>query len=85
MTSLLIRNLDPEAKKRLRIQAAEHGRSMEEEARILILEGTRARTRQLPEKAESLGAAIRAIIEPLGGVHLDIPPRGPGRDPPTFD
>ena len=36
MASLTIRNLDDAAKERLRIRAAQNGRSMEEEARILL-------------------------------------------------
>lgn len=41
--------------------------------------------RDNPEHAHDLAAAIRARIEPLGGVDLEIPPRGPMREPPTFD
>ena len=33
MASMTIRNLDDSLKKRLRVRAAEHGKSMEEEAR----------------------------------------------------
>lgn len=29
-------------------------------------------------------AAIREIFEPLGGVELELPTRGPGREPPDF-
>ncbi|MGF1671617.1 MAG: plasmid stabilization protein, partial [Balneolaceae bacterium] len=36
MASITIRNLDKQTKSRLRIQAAVHGRSMEEEARIIL-------------------------------------------------
>jgi plasmid stability protein len=36
MASLLIRNLDAETKTRLRIRAAENGRSLEEEARLTL-------------------------------------------------
>src|SRR4051812_29776964 len=39
MTSLLIRKVDEAAKKRLRLQAARNGRSMEEEARQILLAG----------------------------------------------
>jgi antitoxin FitA len=28
---------------------------------------------------------IRALVEPLGGIDLELPPREPTRDPPTFD
>ncbi len=36
MASITIRNLDEATKSRLRIRAARHGRSMEEEARVLL-------------------------------------------------
>lgn len=50
---------------------------MEQEAReILQAELTKA---QDPPK--DIVKAIREIFEPLGGVDLKIPPRGPIRDP----
>ena len=36
MASIAIHNLDDDIKKRLRVRAAEHGRSMEEEAREIL-------------------------------------------------
>ena len=36
MASITIRNLDDGIKRRLRVRAAEHGRSMEEEAREIL-------------------------------------------------
>lgn len=36
MASMTIRNLDDDIKQRLRVQAAEHGRSMEEEALAIL-------------------------------------------------
>lgn len=36
MASITIRNLDEEVKSRVRVQAAEHHRSMEEEARLIL-------------------------------------------------
>ena len=36
MASITIRNLDDNIKQRLRVQAAEHGHSMEEEARAIL-------------------------------------------------
>lgn len=68
MATLTIRNLDDDIKRRLRIEAAEHGRSMEEQARVMLAEALRK-----PERKQSLGSAIREIFEPLGGV--DLPPR----------
>ena len=80
MASITIRNLEDEVKRRLRVRAAEHGRSMEEEAREIL--------RQVvgqEKPAHNLAAAIRARVEPLGGVELDLPRREPMREPPAFD
>ena len=80
MASITIRNLDDEVKRRLRVRAAEHGRSMKEEAREIL--------RQVvgqEKPAHNLAAAIRARVAPLGGVELDLPPREPMREPPEFD
>jgi plasmid stability protein len=79
MASITIRNLDDGIKHQLRVRAAEHGRSMEEEAREILREvmGT-------SKPPANLAATIRARIAPLGGVDLDIPPREPMREPPSF-
>ena len=79
MASMTIRNLDDDIKQRLRVQAAEHGHSMEEEARAIL----RAALTE-PVSPTNLARAIRARFAPLGGVELDIPPREPMRDPPQF-
>ena len=80
MASITVRNLDGALKQRLRIRAAEHGRSIEEEAREIL-------RRAVGEAAppSNLAAAIHARIAPLGGVDLDLPPREPMREPPTLD
>ena len=80
MASITIRNLDDEVKTRLRVRAAEHSRSMEEEARLILREAVE---RKPPPR--NLASAIRARIAPLGGVDLELPPREPGREPPSFD
>jgi plasmid stability protein len=60
MTSLTIRNLDPEVKQRLREQAARHGRSMEAEARHLIA----ASVSRAPDQQVSLLDAMRSARGP---------------------
>ncbi|MCL4795118.1 MAG: hypothetical protein KJZ84_21750 [Bryobacteraceae bacterium] len=80
MATLTIRKLDERLKARLRIRAARHGRSMEEEARVILKSGL---DRQEPPPGNP-AAAIREIFEPLGGVELELPSRGPGREPPVF-
>ena len=80
--SITIRNLDPALKERLRVRAAQHGQSMEAEARVIL------QTALAPEGAppmRHLYDRIRARCAPLGGGDLELPPREPGREPPRFD
>ena len=80
MASITIRNLDNEVKTRLRVRAAENSRSMEEEVRVILREAVSE------EKASSrdLAKFTRECFAPLGGIELELPPRGPMREPPTF-
>ena len=79
MASITIRNLDNNVKTLLRTRAAEHGHSMEQEARLILREAV-----QQQSVPKNLAAAIRKRFAPLGGVDLDLPPREPMREPPQF-
>jgi plasmid stability protein len=74
---MTIRDIDEKLKQRLRLQAARHGRSMEEEARDIL----RTALSHEPSRAGGLVDAIRRRVEPLGGVELEIAPREPMREP----
>ena len=78
MASITIRKLDDAVKSRLRIRAARHGRSMEEEAREILKVAVVEEGSHTPNLAES----IRRHIDPLGGVVLAIPSRQRVRRPP---
>ncbi|MEM6944335.1 MAG: plasmid stabilization protein [Pseudomonadota bacterium] len=80
MASITIRNPKDELKRRLRVRAAEHGRSMEEEVREILREAVG----ETPPP-RNLASAIRARVAPLGGVELVLPEREPMREPPQFD
>ena len=80
MASIVIRRLDESTKRRLRLRAARHGRSMEEEARSILRAAVSSEAKGQPNLVE----AIRRRIEPLGGVELPELPRDPMRDPPDF-
>jgi plasmid stability protein len=82
MSSITVRNLDPALKERLRIRAAEHGHSMEAEARRILQTALKGQARK---PASNLYERIRARVDPLGGIDLELPPREPTRDPPRFD
>lgn len=79
MSALTIRNIDPAVKERLRVRAAQNGRSMEEEVRVMLkreLKGglTGAETLKL----------FRDNFSGENGVELELPPRGGFRAPPNF-
>jgi plasmid stability protein len=80
VATITIRQLDDRTKAKLRVRAAEHGRSMEEEAREILRSA-------LIQKAPrgSLSLRIRRRFAPLGGVDLKIPPRDAMREPPKFE
>ena len=79
MGSITIRNLNDDVKRRLRVRAADHGWSMEEEVREILRKATGETAPPV-----NLAASIRARIAPLGGVDLDLPTREPMREPPRF-
>jgi plasmid stability protein len=81
MATLTVRNIDESLKSRLRLRAAVHGRSIEEEARAIL---SAALAPEAPQ-AKGLGSALNALFQPLGGIDLEIPPREPMREPPSFD
>ena len=81
MASITIRNLNDDVKTKLRMQAAEHGRSMEEDARLILAEAV---AREVAP-ARGLGTAIHELFKPFGGIDLDLPPREPMPEPPRFD
>jgi len=80
MASITIRNIEDTLKAQLRIRAAHHHRSMEEEAREILRSALASPVRQ----DSNLAAAIRRRFAPLGGVDLDLPPREPIREPPDL-
>ena len=75
MASMTIRDLDEKIKTKLRVRAARNNRSMEEEARA-ILKAALAES----SRTRSLVSGIRARIEALGGVEIEIPAREAIRD-----
>ena len=81
MATMTIRKIDDQLKTRLRIRAAQNGRSMEEEARAIL----RSVLSSSNDGPASLVDSIRAKIEPFGGVELELPPRETLRIPPEFE
>ena len=80
MATMTIRNLDDELKARLRIRAAQHGKSMEEEARSILRDALKSESLS----GKELVQRIREMVEPYGGIELELPPREPMREPPDF-
>jgi plasmid stability protein len=80
MASMVIRNLDDRVKEKIRLRAAKHGRSMEEEARRLLS----AAIDSPGQEETGLGTAIRERFASLGGLKLEPLPRESVRNPPKF-
>ncbi len=70
MSTLTIRNVESEIKDKLRLAAAAHGRSMEEEVRCIL----RSVLSQ-PAAATGLGSRLHARFAAIGGVDLPLPER----------
>lgn len=66
MASLTIRNIEDPLKARLRIRAAHHGRSMEDEARHIL----RAALTEERQPVTDLGEAIHRRFARLGSVEM---------------
>ena len=80
MATITIRNLDDDVKTRLCVRAAENHRSMEEEVRIILRDAVKDGRTGPPDLAKF----TRECFASLGGVELELPPRGPMRVPPEF-
>lgn len=70
MAAVSIRSLDDEVKRRLRVRAARHGRSMEAEIRAILTEVVSE-----PSESEGLMGAILDRFGAVGGVDLVLPAR----------
>ena len=78
MATIMIRNLDETTKTNLRLQAARHGVSMEEEARHLLRKAVNPAA-----PSEGLGARLQRRFGALGGIELETTPF-PDRPLPDF-
>lgn len=80
MASLTIRNVEDPLKARLRIRAAHHGRSMEDEARHIL----RAALTEEDRPVTDLGEAIHQRFARLGVEVAEVRHEAL-RPPPSFD
>ncbi|MDW5596656.1 plasmid stabilization protein [Conexibacter stalactiti] len=70
MATITVRNLDDDVKRRLRMRAAENGRSMEAEAREIL------RVALLDEPPRrGFGTRAVELFAEYGGFELELPPR----------
>ncbi len=70
MATITIRNLDDSVKQRLRIQAASHNRSMEEEVRLILQNAVRK-----TDPGNRIGSRIHRRFKEAGGISLSEPNR----------
>lgn len=82
MAMLTIRNLDDSLKSQLRIRAAEHGCSMEEEVRRILKKVLATKNDKSPS---GLGSRIhQRMLKAGGGTKLPLPERTQPRPAPDF-
>ena len=81
MASITIRNLDNNLKSQLKIRAAKHGRSMEEEVRNIL----KSAIAQDDKENENLADSIRKRMAPFGGIELPEFKREEIRKPVDFN
>lgn len=77
MASIIVRNIGEDLKQRLRVRAAEHGHSMEQEARDILSAALAGDA----EVCGGLGTALHELFAPWGCEELEIAPREPIRVP----
>ena len=70
MATLTIRDFDEELKAKLRVRAAEHGRSMEAEVRAIL-----ASVLTKPTSSLGMGSRIRQRFSDIDHVSLELPAR----------
>ena len=80
MASITIRHLDNELKQRLRVRSAEHGRSMEEEARDILRTSLYLENQQF----NNLANTIHRRFTGISNTDLTITSREIVREPPDF-
>jgi antitoxin FitA len=79
MATLTIRNLDENLKSILRVQAARHGQSMEEEVRSILRQALAK-----PSVATGFGQHLASRFQAVA-TELAIPPRSLPRTPPDWE
>jgi antitoxin FitA len=82
MATLTIRNLDDDVKQRLRVRAAQHGHSMEEEVRT-ILQASVEQDREA--KPGGLATRLLDLFKDIDTTGFELPERTPMPEPISFD
>ena len=75
MAVMTIRNLDDEVRDKLRVRAAQHGRSMEAEVRAILTAAVESPVEM------TLVDALTRMREALDGLEVELPRRDAVRDP----
>ena len=82
MAQILVRNLEEDVKRRLKKRAAQHGRSLEAEAREILRSAVRD---EGPKQGAGIGTQIAALFKDVGFEEGEIQEiRGWSIKPPDF-
>lgn len=80
MGSITVRNLDDSIKTGLRLRAARHGCSMEQEVRSILQQALTSDT----QPPQSFAELVNRRFKNLGAEDLPVPARQTGRSLPSF-
>lgn len=83
MATLTVRGFDDELHARLRVRAAQHGRSMEAEVRAIL--GEQLSDESSYGSSAGLGSRIHARFAEVDGIDLDVPERRETPRAPEFE
>ena len=72
MANITLHNLNPNTERELVKRAAENGESVEGEATKILNDALGGKNQNT---SENLYTKIRAIVEPIGGIELELPNR----------
>ena len=86
MADLLIRDIDPELKRRIAARAKAHDRSLSDETKALVVKAlAHIGEAQSAEQSVGFGTLMRKMVQDTGGVELELPSRnGVERSLPDF-
>lgn len=85
MGTVTVRNIDEDVKRALRLRAARHGVSMEQEIRDILRETVTSGEKPRPRTGAEFFHEVRRLVDKHGAYEIELPARtGKADQPPRF-